>query len=176
MYRTGRLEYMKQNLQSAQEKGYFIGYKIVRGAYMEKERERAAEMNYPDPIQPNKEASDKNYNDAIDFVMANVNRVSGFFGTHNEISSELVIEKMKANGLQNDDPRIYYGQLYGMSDNITYMLAEKKYNVAKYLPYGPVKDVVPYLTRRAEENTSVAGQTGRELSLISRELKRRKNK
>ena len=176
MYRTGRLEYMKQNLQRAQEKGYFIGYKIVRGAYMEKERERAAEMNYPDPIQPNKEASDKNYNDAIDFVMANVNRVSGFFGTHNEISSELVIEKMKANGLQNDDPRIYYGQLYGMSDNITYMLAEKKYNVAKYLPYGPVKDVVPYLTRRAEENTSVAGQTGRELSLISRELKRRKNK
>lgn len=176
MYRTGRLEYMNQCLQKAQEKGYFIGYKIVRGAYMEKERERAAEMNYPDPIQPTKEASDKNYNDAIDFVMANLSRVSAFFGTHNEISSELVLEKMKANGLQNDDSRIYYGQLYGMSDNITYALADQKYNVAKYLPYGPVKDVVPYLTRRAEENTSVAGQTGRELGLISRELKRRKSK
>lgn len=176
MYRTGRIEYMQQNLKSAKEKGYFIGYKIVRGAYMEKERERAAEMNYPDPIQATKEASDINYNDAIDFVMANLDRVSAFFGTHNEISSELVIEKMKANGLQNNDPRIFYGQLYGMSDNITYLLANKNYNVAKYLPYGPVKDVVPYLTRRAEENTSVAGQTGRELSLISRELKRRNGK
>lgn len=176
MYRTGRLEYMSRCHQNAQQKGYFLGYKIVRGAYMEKERERAAEMNYQDPIQPTKEASDKNYNDAIDFVMANLDRVSAFFGTHNEISSELVLEKMKANGLQNDDSRIYYGQLYGMSDNITYALADQKYNVAKYLPYGPVKDVVPYLTRRAEENTSVAGQTGRELGLISRELKRRKSK
>lgn len=176
MYRTGRIEYMTQQLKSAEEKGYFIGYKVVRGAYMEKERERAAEMNYPDPIQPTKEATDKNYNDAIDFVMAHLDRVSGFFGTHNETSSELVISKMGAQSLPNDDSRVYSGQLYGMSDHITYALADKKYNVAKYLPYGPVKDVVPYLTRRAEENTSVAGQTGRELSLISRELRRRKGK
>ncbi|QNS41817.1 proline dehydrogenase family protein [Chryseobacterium manosquense] len=174
MYRTGRIEYMQENLQRAKEKGYYIGYKIVRGAYMEKERERAAEMNYPDPIQPNKEASDKNYNAAIDFVMQNIDRVSGFFGTHNEISTELVMNKMQGKDLENSSESIYFGQLYGMSDNITYTLADQKYNVAKYLPYGPVKDVVPYLTRRAEENTSVAGQTGRELSLISKELKRRK--
>lgn len=141
---------------------------------MEKERERAAEKNYPDPIQPNKEASDKNYNAAIDFVMQNIDRVSGFFGTHNEISTELVMNKMQGKDLENSSESIYFGQLYGMSDNITYTLADQKYNVAKYLPYGPVKDVVPYLTRRAEENTSVAGQTGRELSLISKELKRRK--
>ncbi len=174
MYRTGRIEYMQENLERAKEKGYYIGYKIVRGAYMEKERERAAEKNYPDPIQPNKEASDRNYNAAIDFVMQNIDRVSGFFGTHNEISTELVMNKMKVNTLENSSESIYFGQLYGMSDNITYTLADQKYNVAKYLPYGPVKDVVPYLTRRAEENTSVAGQTGRELSLISKELKRRK--
>lgn len=176
MYRTGRLEYMQQNLQRAKEKGYFIGYKIVRGAYMEKERERATAMNYPDPIQPTKDASDRNYNDGIDFVMANLDKVSGFFGTHNETSTELVMDKMKAKGLENGDNRIYFGQLYGMSDNITFYLADKKYNVAKYLPYGPVKDVVPYLTRRAQENTSVAGQTGRELSLIQKELDRRKGR
>ncbi|MBW8360882.1 MAG: proline dehydrogenase family protein [Kaistella sp.] len=176
MYRTGRLEYMQANLQRAKEKGYFIGYKIVRGAYMEKERERAAANGYPDPIQPTKDASDKNYNDGIDFVMANLDRVSAFFGTHNEKSSELVMDKMKAKGLENSDDRIYFGQLYGMSDNITFFLADKKYNVAKYLPYGPVKDVVPYLTRRAQENTSVKGQTGRELGLIQKELDRRKGK
>ncbi len=174
MYRTGRLEYMNENLQRAKEKGYFIGYKIVRGAYMEKEAKRAEEMNYPNPIQPTKDATDKNYNDGIDFVMANLENVSAFFGTHNEKSSELVMDKMKNKGLENGDDRIYFGQLYGMSDNITYFLADKKYNVAKYLPYGPVKDVVPYLTRRAQENTSVAGQTGRELGLIEKELKRRK--
>lgn len=174
MYRTGRLEYMQENLQRAKDKNYFIGYKIVRGAYMEKERKRAQEMGYPDPIQPNKEATDKNYNAGIDFVMQNIDRLSAFFGTHNEISSELVMDKMNAKTLSNEDQRIFFGQLYGMSDNITYFLADKKYNVAKYLPYGPVRDVVPYLTRRAQENTSVAGQTGRELSLIEKELKRRK--
>lgn len=176
MYRTGRLEYMAENLQRAKEKGYFIGYKIVRGAYMEKERDRAKEMNYPDPIQPTKEASDINYNSAIDFVLANLDKVSAFFGTHNEKSTELVMDKMAAKGISSDDNRIYFGQLYGMSDNITYALSDKKYNVAKYLPYGPVKDVVPYLTRRAQENTSVAGQTGRELGLIQKELDRRKGR
>lgn len=176
MYRTGRMEYLAADLQRAKEKGYYLGYKFVRGAYMEKERERAAAMNYPDPIQPNKQASDDNYNAAIDFVLKNLDRVSAFFGTHNEKSTELVMNHMQEKGLTNDHPQIHFGQLYGMSDNITYFLGAEKYNVCKYLPYGPVKDVVPYLTRRAQENTSVAGQTGRELSLIDRELKRRQKK
>lgn len=174
MYRIGRLEYMSAHLQRAKDKNYFIGYKIVRGAYMEKERARAVERHYPDPIQPNKQASDSNYNAGIDFVMSHLDKVSAFFGTHNEKSTELVMDKMKAKGLDNNNPHIYFGQLYGMSDNITFYLADKGYHVAKYLPYGPVKDVVPYLTRRAQENTSVAGQTGRELGLIEKELKRRK--
>ncbi len=175
MYRTGRLEYLEQDLKRAQEKGYYLGYKFVRGAYMEKERERAKEYGYPDPIQPNKQATDDNYNAAIEFVLNHLDRVSGYFGTHNEKSTELVIDKMKALNLSNDHPQVFFGQLYGMSDNITYYLGENKYNASKYLPYGPVKDVVPYLTRRAQENTSVAGQTGRELGLIEKELKRRKS-
>ena len=174
MYRTGRLEYLAQDLERAKSKNYFLGYKFVRGAYMEKERERAAEKNYPDPIQPTKEATDDNYNAAVDFVLENLDRVAAFFGTHNEKSTELAIDKMKTLGLAHDDERIHFGQLYGMSDNITYWLGENKYNACKYLPYGPVKDVVPYLTRRAQENTSVAGQTGRELSLLKKELQRRK--
>ena len=174
MYRTGRLEYLAKDLERAKEKNYFLGYKFVRGAYMEKERNRAQEMNYPDPIQPTKQATDDNFNAAIDFVMKNLDKVSAFFGTHNEKSTELVMDKMREQNLPNDFDHIHFGQLYGMSDNITYYLGAKKYNAAKYLPYGPVKDVVPYLTRRAQENTSVAGQTGRELGLISKELKRRK--
>lgn len=174
MYRTGRLEYLAEDLKRANEKGYFLGYKFVRGAYMEKERERAAEMHYPDPIQPTKQATDDNYNAAISFVIDNLDKVSGYFGTHNEKSTELVMDKMREKNLVNDHPQIYFGQLYGMSDNITYFLGNKKYNASKYLPYGPVKDVVPYLTRRAQENTSVAGQTGRELGLIEKELQRRR--
>ncbi|MBP7172954.1 MAG: proline dehydrogenase family protein [Cloacibacterium sp.] len=174
MYRTGRLEYMRKNLERAKEKDYFIGYKLVRGAYMEKERNRAEELGYPSPIQPTKDATDKNYNDGIDFVIQNLDRVSAFFGTHNEKSTELLMDKMKSKGLEHSDCHIYFGQLYGMSDNITYFLSDKGYNVAKYLPYGPVKDVVPYLMRRAEENTAVKGQTGRELLLIEKELKRRR--
>lgn len=169
------MKYLEQDLKRASEKGYFLGYKFVRGAYMEKERERAAELNYPDPIQPTKEATDDNYNAAINFVIRHLGKVSGYFGTHNEKSTELVMDRMREKGLANDHPNIYFGQLYGMSDNITYYLGEKKYNASKYLPYGPVKDVVPYLTRRAQENTSVAGQTGRELMLIDKEIKRRKN-
>ena len=176
MYRTGRMEYLAKDLERAKEQNYFLGYKFVRGAYMEKERARAAAMNYPDPIQPTKQASDDNFNAAIDFVLNNLDKVSGFFGTHNEKSTELVMDKMKAMGLSNEHPQIHFGQLYGMSNNITYYLGAEKYNVCKYLPYGPVKDVVPYLTRRAQENTSVAGQTGRELVLIQKELDRRKGK
>ncbi|MDX8571569.1 proline dehydrogenase family protein [Elizabethkingia sp. HX QKY] len=176
MYRTFRLEYMEGHLQRAREKGYFIGYKIVRGAYMEKERDRAIRMGYPSPIQPTKQATDDNYNAGIDFIMGHQDIVSAFFGTHNEKSTELIMDKMKAAGLSNDSSHVYFGQLYGMSDNITFYLSSLHYNVAKYLPYGPVKDVVPYLTRRAQENTSVAGQTGRELSLIQKEIERRKKK
>lgn len=175
MYRTGRMEYLAKDLLRAKEKNYFLGYKFVRGAYMEKERIRAQQMGYADPIQPTKQASDNNYNESINFVMDNLDKVSAFFGTHNEKSTELVMNKMHEKGLSNDNYQIYFGQLYGMSDNITYFLGEKKYNTVKYLPYGSVKDVVPYLTRRAEENTSVAGQTGRELSLIKKELERRKH-
>lgn len=174
MYRTGRIEYLEADLARAISKNYYLGYKFVRGAYMEKERERAQEKNYPDPIQPTKEATDKNYDAAVDFVLKNIDKISAFFGTHNERSTELAIDKMKALGLPHDDERLHFGQLYGMSDNITYWLGENKYNACKYLPYGPVKDVVPYLTRRAQENTSVAGQTGRELGLLNKELKRRK--
>ncbi len=174
MYRTGRIEYLHEDLKRATDKNYFLGYKFVRGAYMEKERERAAQMGYPSPIQPTKEASDDNYNAAILFVMDHLEKVSAFFGTHNEKSTELAMDKMKALSLANDDSRVHFGQLYGMSDNITYFLGDQKYNACKYLPYGPVKDVVPYLTRRAQENTSVAGQTGRELGLIQTEMKRRK--
>lgn len=175
MYRTGRLEYLAEDLERAKAKNYFLGYKFVRGAYMEKERERAEELNYPDPIQPSKQATDDNYNAAIEFVMENLDKISAFFGTHNEYSTQLIMKKMEEKGLAHDDNRVYFGQLYGMSDNITYYLGDKKYNTAKYLPYGSVKDVVPYLMRRAQENTSVAGQTGRELSLIQKELKRRKS-
>ena len=176
MYRTFRLEYMEGHLQRARKKGYFIGYKIVRGAYMEKERDRAIRMGYASPIQPTKQATDDNYNAGIDFIMGHQDIVSAFFGTHNEKSTELIMDKMKAAGLSNDSSHVYFGQLYGMSDNITFYLSSLHYNVAKYLPYGPVKDVVPYLTRRAQENTSVAGQTGRELSLIQKEIERRKKK
>lgn len=175
MYRTGRLEYLAEDLERAKNGNYFLGYKFVRGAYMEKERARAEEKGYADPIQPTKEATDQNYNAAIDFVMANLDKVSAFFGTHNENSTQIVMKKMLEKGLPNDYDNIHFGQLYGMSDNITYYLGEQKYNASKYLPYGTVEEVVPYLTRRAMENTSVAGQTGRELGLIQKELKRRKS-
>lgn len=174
MYRTGRIEYLEEDLKRANEGNYYLGYKFVRGAYMEKERERAEKMGYPSPIQPTKQASDDNYDAGIHFVMEHLDKISAFFGTHNEKSTKLLMDKMKEKGLANDDKRIHFGQLYGMSDNITYTLGHGKYNASKYLPYGSVKDVVPYLTRRARENTSVAGQTGRELSLIQKELKRRK--
>lgn len=175
MYRTKRLEFLQKDLENAEQHNFYLGYKFVRGAYMEKERKRAAEMKYEDPILPTKQATDDNFNAGIDFTLNNLGRLSAFFGTHNEKSTELVMDKMKEKGLKNNDPHIYFGQLYGMSDNISFVLGEMGYNISKYLPYGPVKDVVPYLTRRAQENTSVAGQTGRELALISKELKRRKN-
>ncbi|MCA6423853.1 MAG: proline dehydrogenase family protein [Flavobacterium sp.] len=175
LYRWDRLDYLKQLQHQAKEEGFFIGMKLVRGAYMEKENRRAEEKGYPTPICESKEATDSNYDTTMTYMMDNLDSMSIFVGTHNELSSYKVIELMKEKGIAKNDDRIWFGQLYGMSDNISYNLAAHGYNVAKYLPFGPVRDVMPYLIRRAEENTSVAGQTSRELNLLKTERKRRKN-
>jgi proline dehydrogenase len=174
MYRTDRLDVLKKDFERAEKEGFFLGAKFVRGAYMERERARASRLNYPDPIQPDKESTDKSYNAALAFSVEKIERIAIFNGTHNEYSSNYLTELMAEKGLKNDDSRIWFSQLYGMSDHISFNLAAAGYNVAKYLPYGPVKHVLPYLTRRVEENTSVKGQTSRELNLISKEFKRRK--
>ncbi len=174
MYRWDRLDFLKQSYEMAVKGNYFLGAKFVRGAYMEKERERAAQMGYPSPIQPDKEHTDNDYNAALKFCIEHIGRIFIFNGTHNEYSSRYLTELMAENKIAKNDPRIWFSQLYGMSDHISFNLAHSGYNVAKYLPYGPVKHVIPYLVRRAEENTSVKGQTGRELTLITREVKRRK--
>ena len=174
MYRHDRLEFLNDCLQHAKESNITYGIKLVRGAYMEKERKRALEMNYPSPIQPNKEATDRDYDLALDYILENINYLSLVAGTHNEKSSQklaLALDKYK---LTKDDSRIYFAQLLGMSDHISFNLANEKFNVAKYVPFGPIKEVMPYLLRRADENTSVAGQTGRELGLIKAELRSRK--
>ena len=174
MYRHDRLAYLKKVHDLAEAKGFFIGMKIVRGAYMEKENKRAEEKGYPTPICASKEATDINYDAAVDYMLQHLDRMSIFVGTHNETSSYKVMNRISEWNLDRNDNRIWFGQLYGMSDNISYNLAAYDYNVAKYLPFGPVRDVMPYLIRRAEENTSVAGQTNRELELIKAERTRRK--
>ncbi len=176
MYRWDRLEYLKQLHERAKAEGFYIGMKIVRGAYMEKEHKRAEEKGYPTPICASKQATDDNYNAAINYMMKHIDKMSIFAGTHNEESSYKLMEMQAANGISKSDSRIWFGQLYGMSDNISYNLAAHGFNVAKYLPFGPVRDVMPYLIRRAEENTSVAGQTSRELNLLKIERDRRKSK
>lgn len=173
MYRWDRLDYLKKLHQRAKEKGFHIGMKVVRGAYMEVEAARAKEKGYKNPICESKEATDINYNNAIAYMMEHIEEMGIFAGTHNEESSLRLMNLVKEKGLAVNDRRVWFGQLYGMSDNISFNLANQGYNVAKYLPFGPVRDVMPYLIRRAEENTSVAGQTGRELSLINKEIKRR---
>jgi proline dehydrogenase len=173
MYRKDRLDYLKEQHKIARKNGYYLGYKLVRGAYLEKENERAEEKGYETPMCPSKKATDDNYNGAVEYMINNIDDMSIFIGSHNEDSSYLAIDLMAKKGLKNNDNRIWFGQLYGMSDHISYNLAHKGYNVAKYVPFGPVKDVMPYLIRRAEENTSVAGQTSRELSLLKKEKKRR---
>ena len=175
LYRWDRLDYLKKLQHQAKEEGFYIGMKLVRGAYMEKENRRAEENGYPSPICESKEATDSNYDTTMAFMMDNLDSMSIFVGTHNELSSYKVIELMKSKGIAKNDNRIWFGQLYGMSGNISYNLAAHGYNVAKYLPFGPVRDVMPYLIRRAEENTSVAGQTSRELNLLKTERNRRKN-
>ena len=173
MYRTDAMENLIGDFQEAVNGQYRIGAKLVRGAYMEKERKRAAKLNHPSPIHPDKEATDKAFNMALDFCVENLERISLMCGSHNEISNALLTKKMAQKDLLPGDPRIWSAQLYGMSDNISFNLAKAGYNVAKYVPYGPVRAVMPYLLRRAQENTSVAGQSSRELTMIRKELRRR---
>lgn len=175
LYRHDKLASLQADYYLAETAGFFLGAKLVRGAYMEIERERAREYGYPSPIQPNREATDRDYNAAIQFCLDHLERIGVMAGTHNEESSGLLAEEMDRRQLSHDHPHIHFAQLLGMSDNLSFNLAEAGYNVAKYMPYGPVKAVMPYLFRRAQENTSVAGQTGRELSLIAKEKKRRKS-
>lgn len=174
MYRVDRLQFLRDSRRRAAAEGYILGVKLVRGAYMEKERERAAEMGYESPIHPDKESTDRDYNAALDYCMDHIDDVSFVAGTHNEISTEHLAERMFKRRVASDNPRIYFSQLYGMGDNLSYVLGKSGYNVSKYVPYGPVEDAIPYLIRRAEENSSAAGQVSRELGLISTELKRRK--
>ncbi len=176
MYRWDRLDYLKQLHDKAKAEGFFIGMKLVRGAYMEKENKRAEEKGYPTPICASKQATDLNYDAAVVYMIENIDVMAIFAGTHNELSSYKLMELQKEKNIAITDNRIWFGQLYGMSDNISYNLAANGYNNAKYLPFGPVRDVMPYLIRRAQENTSVAGQTSRELTLIKTERQRRKAK
>lgn len=176
MYRHDRLAFLKEQINYANENNFKYGVKLVRGAYMLKERARAKTKGYPSPIHSNKEASDRDYNLALHYSIDHLDVVSFCAATHNEQSSKLLADLIKEKGIAKNDERIYFAQLLGMSDNISYNLSNAHYNVAKYVPYGPVKKVLPYLIRRANENTSVAGQTGREITLIKKEITRRKNK
>lgn len=176
LYRHDRLDFLRKSFQKAQSEGYLLGAKLVRGAYMEKERDRAASMGYVSPIQSSKSDTDRDFDLGVQFCLHNLNKLHLFIGTHNEKSCLDAIAEMEKFGISKQDSRVHFSQLYGMSDNISFNLSKEGYKVSKYLPYGPVGDVIPYLMRRAQENTSVAGQTGRELSLIRKELKRRKKK
>ena len=172
-YRHDRLAFLKDSYTAALERGFVLGAKLVRGAYMEKERLRAEAMGYPSPIQPDKESSDRDYNAGILFCIDHLDKVALIVATHNEESNLLAVRLMQEKGLSLQHPHIHWSQLYGMSDNITFNLAHAGCSVSKYLPFGPINDVIPYLMRRAQENTSVKGQTGRELGLIKKELARR---
>jgi len=172
-YRHDRLQFLKESFTDAQKKNFLLGAKLVRGAYMEKERKRAKEKNYPSPIQPDKDASDRDYNAGIEFCIEHIDRIGLIVASHNEFSNLYATRLLQQKGLSTGHPHIHWSQLYGMSDNITFNLANAGCSVSKYLPFGPIKDVIPYLMRRAQENTSVKGQTGRELGLIKKELERR---
>ncbi|SIR31189.1 proline dehydrogenase family protein [Pontibacter lucknowensis] len=174
LYRHDRLDALVRDYENAVAKDYILGAKPVRGAYMEKERKRAEEQGYPSPINPTKEASDKLYNDGLRFCIDHIDRISLCAGTHNEDSCYLLMELMDDKGIAPNDERVFFAQLFGMSDNLSYNLANAGYNVAKYVPYGPVESVMPYLLRRANENTAIAGQSSREFGLISKEMERRK--
>ena len=173
MYRHDRLEYLRRMAERADEGGYMCGVKLVRGAYMEKERERAEKRGYPSPIQPDKASTDRDFDAAVAWVLERLEQVHLVAGSHNEESNLRLCELMAERGLEHGDGRVAFAQLLGMSDPITFNLAANGYNVAKYVPYGPIRDAIPYLIRRAQENTSVAGQTSRELELLRREQARR---
>ena len=175
MYRHDRLKYLRELKKKSIENNFQIGIKLVRGAYIEKENKRAKKYNYKSPICESKHATDTNFNEGANFILSNLDNFSLFCGSHNEKSIYNILDIMKESKMQKNNPKIWFGQLYGMSDNISFNLAEEGYNVIKYLPFGPIKEVIPYLIRRAEENTSVKGQTSRELELIKKELKRRKS-
>ena len=175
MYRHDRLKYLKELKKKSIENNFQIGVKLVRGAYIEKENRRAKKYNYKSPICESKHATDINFNEGANFILSNLDNFSLFCGSHNEKSIYNILDIMKESKMQKNNPKIWFGQLYGMSDNISFNLADQGYNVIKYLPFGPIKEVIPYLIRRAEENTSVKGQTSRELELIKKELKRRKS-
>ena len=174
LYRHDRVAFMRENIAKARSGNYRVGYKLVRGAYMEKERERAAVNGYPSPIQPDKAACDHDYNEAIKLCIENIDMVAVCAGTHNEDSSALLAKLMEEKGIANSDERVWFSQLLGMSDHISFNLANAGYCVCEYVPYGPVVSVLPYLFRRAAENTSMSGQMGRELSMITQEIERRK--
>lgn len=174
MYRWDRLDYLKKLHKKAKAENFKMGFKVVRGAYMEKENERAEEKGYATPICASKQETDINFDNAIAYMIDHLEDMEIFAGTHNENSSYRLMELMRERGVEANDSRVWFGQLYGMSDHISFNLANLNYNVAKYLPFGPVRDVMPYLIRRADENTSVAGQTSRELDLLEKERKRRK--
>ena len=174
MYLKDKRAYLKELVAKANAQDFLIGIKLVRGAYMEKEAERAVEKGYDNPICASKAETDENFNAALHFLMDHVDRCAIYCGSHNEQSTQLFMDLIEAKQWPKNHPHLWFGQLYGMSDHITFNLAEMGYNTSKYLPFGPVKDVLPYLIRRAEENTSVAGQTHRELVLIKKERKRRK--
>ncbi len=173
MYKINSIDHIKSIIQNADNEGFKVGVKLVRGAYMERERSRAKSQNYPDPIQPNKESTDSDFDEALVLLLKNRNLVNVCLGTHNQASCQLCIEKMADLGINPSDDAIWFSQLMGMSDNISFNLANAGYNVAKYMPYGPVEAVMPYLFRRAEENTSIAGQTSREFQFVKNEVSRR---
>ncbi|MBE7174322.1 MAG: proline dehydrogenase family protein [Williamsia sp.] len=173
LYRHDRLQFLKDSFAQAQSKGFVLGVKLVRGAYMEKERRRAGESGTRSPIQPDKASSDRDYNQAIEFCINHLDSIYVIVASHNEHSNLYTTQLLQQKGLPLSHPHVHFSQLYGMSDNITFNLAAAGCSVSKYLPFGPIKDVVPYLMRRAQENSSVSGQTGRELGLIQKELKRR---
>jgi proline dehydrogenase len=175
LYRHDKLAHIKADHLVAKEAGFILGAKVVRGAYMEKERRRAAEMGYPSPIQPDKVSTDNDYNAAITYCVENIAQVGVVCGTHNEASCRVLADLLDKHLILHSHPHVYFSQLLGMSDNLSFNLSDAGYNVAKYVPYGPVKAVMPYLFRRAQENTSIAGQTSRELDLITREKNRRKS-
>jgi proline dehydrogenase len=174
MYRHAALKNMQRAFDELNAAGVYFGAKLVRGAYMEKERGRALEKGYEDPIQKTKKDTDRDYNAAIDFALDHIETFSVCVGTHNEYSSAYVAQSVDKRGIDPGDTRVYLSQLLGMSDNISFHMANLGFNVAKYVPYGPVRKVLPYLFRRAEENTSIAGQSGRELTLVKRERARRR--